>query len=178
MLKPKGIAEAVMATLQARARGVPVELHLFGMPDPANRLSFREEDLKRWTASCGIHWHGQTTDAAAVYRDHNVAMLLSYREGLPRTLVEAAAIGRPILTTDVAGCREVVRDGVEGFLVRPGDIEGASLALARLAGDEGLRARMGQAARTRFEERFAEEAVRSTITRLYRNMLARSPRPS
>ena len=170
MLKPKGIAEAVAATLEARSRGVPVELHLFGLPDPSNRLSYSEEDLKQWAAKCGVHWHGQTTDTAAVYREHHVAMLLSYREGLPRTLVEAAAIGRPIIATDVAGCREVVRDGIEGFLVKPGDIESICLALARLAGEKELRAHMGKAARKRFEERFTEAAVRSTIMDLYQRL--------
>ena len=171
MLKPKGIAEAVAATLEARSRGVPVELHLFGLPDPSNRLSFTEDDLKDWGKHGGIHWHGQTTDAAGVYREHHVAMLLSYREGLPRALVEAAAIGRPIIATDVAGCREVVRDGIEGFLVKPGDIESVRLALARLAEDAELRARMGRAARNRFEERFTEASVRSTITELYQRLL-------
>ena len=175
MLKPKGIAEAVAATLQARSRGTPVELHLFGLPDPSNRLSYAEDDLKQWADHCGIYWHGQTKDPAAVYRQHHVAMLLSYREGLPRTLVEAAAIGRPIITTDVAGCREVVRDEIEGFLVTPGDLERVCLLLARLAEDEDLRARMGRAARQRFEERFTEAAVCSTVTDLYQRLIANLP---
>ena len=168
MLKSKGIPEAVQATLLARSRGVPVELHLFGQPDPPNRLSVTGEALQAWTANPGIYWHGYTTDSAGVYRDHHVGMLLSWGgEGLPRTLVEAAATGRPILSTDVPGCRELVRDGIEGFLVRPRDVEGTSLALARLAEDRDLRARMGAAARTRFDERFTEHAVRSTMVRLY-----------
>ena len=171
MLKPKGIAEAVAATLEARSRGVPVELHLFGLPDPSNRLSYTEDDLKRWAENGGVYWHGQATDVAAVYRQHHVGMLLSYREGLPRTLVEAAAIGRPIIATDVAGCREIVRDGIEGLLVKPGDVESVCLALARLAEDKTLRAQMGNAARTRFEERFTEAAVCSTIIDLYQRLL-------
>ena len=95
MLKPKGIAEAVAATRLVRSRGVPVELHLFGTPDPGNRTSITEADLRQWSELSGIFWHGQTADPAAVYREHHVAMLLSYREGLPKTLVEASAIGRP-----------------------------------------------------------------------------------
>jgi glycosyltransferase involved in cell wall biosynthesis len=174
MLKPKGIAEAVAATQLARARGAPVELHLFGTPDPGNRTSYTEADLRRWSELSGVFWHGQTADPAAVYRDHHIAMLLSHREGLPKTLVEAAAIGRPIVTTDVAGCREVARDGIEGFCVPRGDVEATAMALARLAGDAGLRARMGKAARERFEERFTEERVQAAIAKLYRNLMAPS----
>ena len=175
MLEYKGIPEAVKATLLARSSGVPVELHLFGVPDPTNRLSVTHEALTGWTGSSGIHWHGHTTDSAAAYRDHHVAMLLSWGgEGLPRTLVEAAATGRPIITTDVAGCREVVRNGIEGFLVRPCDIESVALALSRLADDEDMRARMGMAARARFDERFTEEAVRGTMAQLYRRLVPSS----
>ena len=175
MLKPKGIAEAVAATLQARAAGVPVELHLFGTPDPSNRTSFTEEDLLGWSRQKGIHWHGQVEHAAAVWRDHHVAMLLSHREGLPRALTEAAASGRPIIATDVTGCREVVRDGVEGILVLLGDIDATAQALARLASDPSLRARMGEAARARFLERFTEKEVRKTAGELYRRCVEVGP---
>ena len=78
------------------------------------------------------------------------------------------------MTTDVAGCREVVRDGIEGFCVPRGDVETTALALARLAEDSALRARMGKAARKRFEERFTEERVQVAIARLYRNLVAPS----
>ena len=153
MIAPKGIAEAVASVRLARERGAPVELHLFGTPDPENPTSYTEADLRRWTAEPGIHWHGRSEDAAAVYRDHHVALLLSHREGLPKSLVEAAASGRAIVASDVVGCREVVRDGVEGLLVPLGDVEAAAWTLARLAGDPTLRAQMGRAGRARFEER-------------------------
>jgi glycosyltransferase involved in cell wall biosynthesis len=167
MLVPKGIAETVAAVRRARAQGAPVELNLYGAPDPSNRRSYSEEDLRQWSAEPGIAWHGPTDDVARVWRENHVAVLLSYREGLPRSLVEAAAAGRPIVTTDVTGCRAVVRDGVEGLLVPLGDIDAAARALARLAGDAPLRARMGEAARARFRERFTEEAVMRTMTALY-----------
>lgn len=170
MLKPKGIGEAVAATRRARALGAPVELHLFGTPDPGNRMSYDDADLRRWTAEPGVVWHGRTDDPAAVYRDHHVAMLLSYREGLPKALVEAAAIGRPIVATDVVGCREVVRDGIEGLLVPCGDVEATARALVRLAADQGLRTLLGRAARARFEARFTEQAVQATMAGLYRRL--------
>ena len=171
MLKPKGIAEAVAATLRARASGAAVELHLFGTPDPSNRTSFSNEDLHGWSDQEGIAWHGVAVDVAAVWRTHHVAMLLSYREGLPRALVEAAASGRPIIATDVAGCREVVCDGIEGFLVPLGDVQAAADALAKLAGDPALRARMAEAAHARFVKWFTEEAVMKTAADLYRSCL-------
>ncbi len=168
MLKPKGIAEAVGATRLARARGAAVELHLFGAPDPANRTSYTPRDLDTWAAEDGVFWHGSTDDPARVYREHHVAMLLSHREGLPKSLVEAAACGRPIVTTDVPGCRDVVRQGIEGILVPSGEAEGAADALVRLAADPALRARLGAAARARFLDRFTEAAVMRTVTDLYR----------
>jgi len=171
MIKPKGIAESVAAVRRARALGAPVELHLFGEPDRSNRTSLSEADLRAFAAEAGVAWHGPTTDVAGVWREHHVAMLLSHREGLPRALVEAAASGRPIIATDVAGCREVVRNGVEGVLVPLGDVDAAARALARLAGDAALRARMGSAARARFAVRFTVDAVMDVVGELYGRLL-------
>jgi glycosyltransferase involved in cell wall biosynthesis len=167
MLVLKGIAETVAAVRRARAQGAPVELHLYGAPDPSNRWSYSEDDLRRWSSEPGIVWHGATDDVARVWRESHVAVLLSYREGLPRALVEAAAAGRPIVTTDVTGCREVVRDGVEGLLVPRDDADAAARALILLASDAALRARLGAAANARFRERFTEAAVIRTMTALY-----------
>ena len=170
MIAPKGIAEAVEATRRARAHA-PLELHLFGDPDPADRRSVPEELLRRWGEEPGIHWHGRTDDVAGVWRRHHVAVLLPYdREGLPRTLVEAAAAGRAIVTTNITGCREVVRDGREGLLVPPRDVDAAAAALVKLAHDASLRARLGAAANARFRERFTEEAVKGAVGDLYRSL--------
>jgi glycosyltransferase involved in cell wall biosynthesis len=167
MLIPKGIAETVEAVRRARAQGAPVELNLYGEPDPSNRRSYSDDQLRRWAAEPGIAWHGPTDDVARVWRENDLAMLLSYREGLPKALVEAAAAGRAIIASDVTGCREVVRDGVEGLLVPLGDLDAAARALVRLAGDAALRARLGAAAHARFVERFTEAAVIRTMTGLY-----------
>ncbi|PWB60139.1 MAG: glycosyltransferase family 1 protein [Bradyrhizobiaceae bacterium] len=173
MLRPKGIAEAVAAVRRAREIGAAVELSLYGTPDPSNRRSCSEAELRAWSAEPGVAWRGRTDDVAGVWRGHHVAMLLSYREGTPRSLVEAAAAGRPIVATDVPGCREVVRDGIEGLLVPARDTEQAAQALVRLAGDAALRARMGAAAHARFRAAFTEEAVGRAVTGLYRELLAR-----
>jgi glycosyltransferase involved in cell wall biosynthesis len=177
MLRPKGIAEAVAAVQRARTLGADVVLDLYGTPDPSNRRSFSEAELQAWSAQPGVRWCGRTDDVVEVWRTHHVAVLLSYREGTPRSLVEAAAAGRPIITTDVPGCREVVRDGVEGILVPAGDSEQAAQALVRLAGDAGLRARMGAAARERFRGRFTEEAVGEAVSTLYAGLVAPAATP-
>jgi glycosyltransferase involved in cell wall biosynthesis len=174
MLVLKGIAESVEAVRRARAQGAPVELHLYGAPDPSNRWSYSEDDLRRWSSEPGVVWHGATDDVARVWRESHVAVLLSYREGLPRALVEAAAAGRPIVTTDVTGCREVVRDGVEGLLVPRDDADAAARALILLANDAPLRARLGAAANARFRERFTEAAVIRTMTALYAGLRKRA----
>jgi glycosyltransferase involved in cell wall biosynthesis len=128
--------------------------------------------LRQWSAEPGIHWHGHSADVARVWREHHVALFLSYyREGIPRTLVESAAAGRPIVTTDTPGCRDVVRDGNEGFLVPVGDVDAAALALVKLAGDSALRVRLGAGANARFRERFTEDSVKLAVASLYRSML-------
>jgi len=168
MIAPKGIAEAVAAVRRARALGAAVELHLYGAPDPSNRRSCTESQLRQWSAEEGITWHGATRDVAQVWRDTHVAMLLTwYREGVPRSLIEAAASGRPIITTDSPGCRDLVRDGREGYLVPPRDSEAAARALLALAADGELRRRLGAAARARFLARFTEEAVRGAAASVY-----------
>jgi glycosyltransferase involved in cell wall biosynthesis len=142
------------------------------VPDPSNRTTYAEADLRGWADQPGIYWHGATDDVARVHREHHITMLLSVREGLPKCLVEAAAAGRPIVATDVPGCREVVRDGHEGCLVPFGDIDATAQALVRLAGDRALRLRLGAAAHARFEQRFTVAAVKAVFTQLYRSMLA------
>jgi glycosyltransferase involved in cell wall biosynthesis len=167
MIRPKGIVESVDAVQRARAAGAPIELHLFGDPDPDNRRSIPQTTLAQWSKQPGIAWHGHEADMAGVWREHHVAMLLSYREGLPRSLVEAAAAGRPIVATDVAGCREVVQNGQEGILVPLDDIDAAARALTTLAADPDLRYRLGAAANARFHERFTAAAVRQKVRNLY-----------
>jgi glycosyltransferase involved in cell wall biosynthesis len=168
MIEAKGIAEAVAAVRRARALGAPVELDLYGAPDPSNRRSCSEVDLRRWSSEPGIRWHGRTPDVIEVWRTHQIAMLLTwYREGVPRSLIEAAASGRPILTTDSPGCRDLVRDHQEGILVPLRDVEAAARALVELADNADLRARLGQSAHARFAERFTEDEVRRRVGVVY-----------
>ena len=172
MLRSKGIPESIEAVRLARARGVDLALDLWGEPDPANLDSLSAEELGALAKTPGVVWHGRSDDIAGVWRGSPIAMLLSHREGLPRSLVEAAASARPIVTCDVAGCRAVVTDGVEGLLVPPRDAPAAAAALVKLARDPALRQMLGHNARRRFEAEFSDEVVNAKVEALYRACLA------
>ncbi|GJE61380.1 glycosyltransferase [Methylobacterium trifolii] len=172
MLWSKGVDVAVEAVRLARAQGAAVELSLYGAPDPSNRRAIPEATLREWCRD-GVAWHGATRDVAGIWAGHHVGCLPSRGgEGLPRTLLEAAACGRALLTTDVPGCRALVRDGIEGFLVPPDDAPALAAALVRLAADPGLVAALGTAARARIVEGgFTEAAVAEAVCGLYRELL-------
>ena len=174
MLWSKGIDVAVVADRLARAEGAVVELSLYGAPDPDNRRAIQEATLRGWTGE-GIAWHGATGDVAGVHAAHHVACLPSRGgEGLPRSLLEAAACGRACLTTDVPGCRDLIRDGIEGLVVPPGDAPALAKALISLWQDPGLVAAMGTAARQRIETGgYTETAVADATARLWRDLLER-----
>jgi len=173
MLWSKGIDVAVEAVRRMRREGVAVELSLYGAPDASNRRAIPEATLRDWTGD-GIVWHGPTRDVAGVWAGHHLACLPSRGgEGLPRTLLEAAACGRAILTSDVPGCRDLVRDGIEGLVTAPDDAGALAGALRRLAADPALVARMGDAAAARIlEGGYTEAAVASAVAGLYAELLA------
>jgi glycosyltransferase involved in cell wall biosynthesis len=172
MLWSKGIDTAVEAVRLARAEGMAVELSLYGAPDASNRRAIPEETLRSWSRD-GVTWHGPTRDVTGVWAEHHVGCLPSRGgEGLPRTLLEAASCGRALLTTDVPGCRTLVRDGIEGVLVPPDDARSLAAAMVRLAADPLLAARMGEAARRRvIEGGFTEDAVMRAVSDLYADLL-------
>lgn len=172
MLWSKGVDVAVEATRLARSRGAAVELALYGAPDPSNRRSIDAATLRDWSRD-GVAWHGPTEDVAAIWAGHHVACLPSRGgEGLPRTLLEAGACGRALVTTDVPGCRSLVRDGIEGLLVPPGDAPALADALVRLCNDPAEVATFGAAARARIEAGgFTEAAVTDRVCAVWRDLL-------
>ena len=106
-----------------------------------------------------------------ILAEADIACLPSYREGLPKALLEAMAVGLPCVTTDVPGCRSVVSDGDNGLLVPVRDVAALATALAKLIGDPGLRQRMGRRGRARVEQEFANERVIAETLATYREML-------
>lgn len=172
MLWSKGVDLAVEAVGMARARGADVTLSLYGAPDPSNPRAIPESTLRDWATREGVTWHGRTSDIAGVWRDHHVALLPSRGgEGLPRTLLEAAACGRAIITTDVPGCRRFVRDGVDGFIAPPENAQALADALMRLANDRALTLACGAAARQRLLSGFTERHVMDTVKAMYADLL-------
>jgi glycosyltransferase involved in cell wall biosynthesis len=133
--------------------------------------------LRSLAAEPGIKWLGPVADVRAVWRRAAIAVLPStYGEGVPKTLLEAAACGRPLVSADVPGCREVVRPGATGILVPPHDVGGLAEAIAALASDPARRAALGQAARELIESQFTNEIVASQTLALYHAALAERDR--
>ncbi|MDR3441061.1 glycosyltransferase family 4 protein [Telmatospirillum sp.] len=171
LLWDKGIGELVEAARILRDRGVRLRIALIGKPDPANPRTIPEAEVRSWVDEGLVEWWGHRDDIAEVWRQAQIAVLPSYREGLPKALLEAAACGRPLVTTDVPGCNELVRDGDNGLLVPVRQAEPLAAALARLAGDPALRARLGARARQRAEEEFSSEQVIAQQLDLYRQLV-------
>ena len=168
MLRAKGVLDAVAAIRLLRGRGLPVELLLAGPTDPDNRGSLTAEALVSLGADHGIEWLGPVADVRAVWRRAAIAVLPStYGEGVPKALLEAAACARPIIASDVPGCREIVRPVETGLLVPPRDIQALAEAIAALAGDPMRRTAMGRAARELVECEFGEDIVASETLAVY-----------
>lgn len=172
LLWDKGIGELVGAARILRARGAPLTIRVAGDPDPANPRSIPQDTLQAWTAEGIVEFLGRREDIAALTAASHIAVLPSYREGMPKALLEAAACGRPLVATDVPGCRALVRDGVNGLLVPPRDPVALADALEKLARDPGLRARLGAQARRDAEEIYSEDAVEDAAAALYRALRA------
>ena len=176
MLKDKGIREVVLAARELKRRGSKVRVLLVGRPDPGNPSSISEDTLRQWHREGCVEWLGHQDNIAAIWSKAHIAVLPSYREGLPKSLLEAAACGRPIVTTDVPGCRDVVVDGVTGFLVPAECWVELADAIEVLAGSRELRERMGAAGRARVEAQFNEDLVVRQTLDLYRRASERAGR--
>ncbi len=158
MLRDKGVEEYVEAARILRARGVHARFALAGGTDE-NPASIPEATLRAWEAADLVDWLGHRTDMAAVLQSAFAVVLPSYREGLPKALLEGAACGRPLVATDVPGCRDVVRDGHNGWLVPAKDAVALAEAMYKLLASPLQAAEMGRCAREDAEQRFALPAV-------------------
>ncbi|TVQ85327.1 MAG: glycosyltransferase family 1 protein [Chromatiaceae bacterium] len=171
MLWDKGVGEFVEAARLLRRRGVEADFVLVGRIDQDNRACIDEIQLRAWKSEGVIDWLGHQEDVPGLLAGCHVVALPSYREGLPKSLLEALAAGRPIVTTDVPGCREVVIPGENGLLVRPRDGQALAEALSRLIKDAALRQRFGAASRRLAERNFGTEKVEQATLALYADML-------
>ncbi len=172
MIRPKGVDVLMQALDRLRQRKVPLRLELYGAEDMDNPEALSRDDLISWCAKRDAGWFGHVDDVREVWRRGDIFVLPARsREGMPRALLEAAACARPLLVTDVPGCRHFVRDGVEGFVVPPEDADALANALERLARDPDLRRRMGEAARLRLLHGFTEAHVKQSLRATYASVL-------
>ena len=174
MLWDKGVGEFVEAARRLKQAGVDARFALVGAADPGNPASVPEDILRVWQKEAVVEWWGQRDDMPAVFHAAHVVCLPSfYGEGLPKVLLEAAACGRPIITTDAPGCREIVRDGENGFLVPVRESIALASVLQKLIGDPDLRSRMGRRGREIVEAEFALDKVVQQTLALYKELLDR-----
>jgi len=173
LLKDKGIHTLVEAHEVLARRGQPVRLLIAGEPDPANSASIPRKEIADWSRRPGITLLGHVTDIRNVWKDAHIAVLASRREGLPMSLLEAAACGRPIVASDVPGCREVARQNLNALLVPPGDALALADAIECLAKDKVLRCRSGEAGRRLVENEYSAVRIGTDIVTLYDQLLGR-----
>ncbi len=172
MLWDKGVGEYVAAARQLRAEGLTARFLLVGERDTENPSGVPEAQLRAWHTEGIVEWLGRRDDMPRVLAEANLVCLPSYREGLPKALLEAAASARAIVTTDVPGCREVVRDGCNGLLVPRGNASALAAALRRLLQEPETRHRMGAIGRQRAESEFAIGRITEESLKVYRRALA------
>lgn len=172
LLRDKGVYEFVDAARALQNNGVKARFVLAGDVDPGNPASLSAETVGGWDQERVVEWWGPQEDMPAVFAQTHIVCLPSYREGLPKVLIEAAACGRPIVATDVPGCREIVRHNDNGLLVPRNDSAALANAVRRLIMDPALRERMGRRGREIAAQEFGLERVVAETLAVYRALLA------
>ncbi len=171
MLWDKGVDDFVAAAAALRSRGVAARFVLVGDSDADNPSAVPRARLEAWNADGVVAWMGHRADIPEILRRAAIFCLPTrYGEGIPRSLLEAAATGLGLVVTDAPGCREVVTDGETGLLVPIGSVPQLTAAIERLLGDPALRQRLGDAARTRVLREFTLEKVIDQTLDLYRRL--------
>ncbi|MEW9899951.1 glycosyltransferase family 4 protein [Chitinivorax sp. PXF-14] len=171
MLRDKGVHEFVQAASDLRNEGINARFALVGSPDPQNPNSIAEDQLHAWAADGTIEYWGWRSDIAEVFSQTHIVCLPSYREGLPKALLEAAASSRAIITTDTPGCRDVVQDGYNGLLVPVGDAKALAHAIRTLILDTEMRDRFGVNGRRRIEMEFTSTMSIDMTLSTYKELL-------
>lgn len=171
LLDDKGIRTLIAAFRQLRKHGLHVALLIAGTPDPANPASVTEAEAASWKGEPGVSWLGHVRDIAGFWARAHVAVLPSRREGLPLSLMEAAACGRAMIASDVPGCREIVIHEQTGLLFPVDDVAGLAEAMERLTKMPDVRAHYAAAARTLVGEKFAADTIGAQTVALYRHLL-------
>lgn len=177
LLWAKGIGDFVAAAREWRAAGLAARFAIAGYPEAGNPATVDERQLAAWQEEGVVEYRGAVKDMPALLAESQIVCLPSrYGEGVPSILIEAAACGRAIVATDIPGCREIARDGVNALLIPPGD--GAALrdALSKLIQSPALRGQFGARGRQIAVEEFSRELVFEQTLALYEELLSRNQR--
>jgi glycosyltransferase involved in cell wall biosynthesis len=172
MLADKGVHILIQALALLGKRGVPLQLLLAGDCDKENPGSLVPEQLREFANLYGINWLGHVADIRDVWRRAHFAVLASRREGLPKSLLEAAACGRAMVATDAPGCREIAIEGKTALTVSVDDVTALADAMEKLAGDAALREKFGKAARALVEAKFSAGSIGQQTVALYKSLKA------
>lgn len=170
MLWDKGVREFVSSAEILKAEGCEARFVLAGDNDDANPASVSVDQLNAWNDEGNVEWWGRCANMPDVLAKAHIVCLPSYREGVPKVLIEAASCGRPIVATDAPGCREIVIDGKNGMLVPIKDVDALVIAIRNLLASSELRKRMGHAGRQLVKEQFSIEKVIGETLAVYRSM--------
>jgi glycosyltransferase involved in cell wall biosynthesis len=173
LLDDRGIRTLIVAHDLLATRGTELRLLVAGEPDPLNPRSIPLSEIDEWKSRPGLALMGHVSDISSVWTSAHFAVLRSRREGLPMSLLEAAACGRPLVATDVPGCREIARPGVNALLVAPDDPAALATALDRMIRDRELRQRFGRASRHILETEYSDDIVGREIRAIYDRLSGR-----
>lgn len=171
LLRDKGVVEFVEAGRLLKKEGVAVRMVLVGGVDPGNPAGITRAELDAWVGAGEVEWWGHRTDMPEVFAQANVVCLPSYREGMPKALLEAAACGKAIVTTDVPGCRDAVAGGHIGVLAPARDSAGLAWALKVLVKDPERRRILGSLAAAHARDNFSEDKVLQQHLEVYRALV-------
>ena len=171
MLKDKGVLEFVEAARQLKVQAPEWQFVLAGAAGYDNPTAIAQADLQRWQAQGIVQWLGHVYDMLPLYKDASIVCLPSYREGMPKALLEAAAAGCAVVTTDVTGCREAIEPGFTGDLVSVRDANALAKVLLSLIKDDERRQGYGYRGRLRALREFSVESVVAHTTEIYKDLL-------
>ena len=174
LLADKGVLEFVQAARLLRHRGCSARFVLVGTVDTGNPSSFKDSDISAWELDGVVEWWGHRTDMPQVLAESQVVVLPSYREGLPKVLIEAAACGRAVVTTDVPGCRDAIDPGVTGVLVPVRDVVALADAIEDLVNNPLRCQVMGEAGMVLAEKAFDVRQVVDKHMQIYRDLIRKS----
>ena len=175
IIKDKGIFEIIDALKILRNKNINLKALILGDPDDKNRSTVTQNQLDLWVKENLIIWKSKVKNVIPFLQKSKISILPSYREGLPKGLLEAASCKLPLISTNVPGCREICKNNFNGFLVKPKDSESLAKSIERLIFDERLMKKFGANSRKLVQQRFSADIVFKNFLGVYREVLKKAP---